>query len=31
MIFYRVGDDRIEIVHIIHAARDYEAILFPDG
>ena len=30
LIFYRVFGDRIEILHILHGARDYEAILFPD-
>jgi toxin ParE1/3/4 len=27
LIFYRECDDRIEIIHILHGARDYEAIL----
>ena len=30
LIFYRLKDDAIEIVHVIHGARDYEAILFPE-
>jgi addiction module RelE/StbE family toxin len=30
LIFYRVEDDRIAIVHILHGARDYEALLFPE-
>ncbi len=29
LIFYRVEDDRVSIVHILHGARDYEALLFP--
>jgi len=29
LIFYRVVDDTIEILHILQGARDYEAILFP--
>jgi len=29
LIFYRVGEDVIDIVRIIHGARDYEEILFP--
>ena len=29
-IFYRVEDDRIVIVHVLHGARDYEALLFPE-
>jgi plasmid stabilization system protein ParE len=28
LIFYRVGDGRVEIVHILHGARDYEPLLF---
>lgn len=30
LIFYRVEDDRITIVHILHGARDYSPLLFPD-
>ena len=30
LIFYRVGADAIEIVHILHGARDYEPLLFPE-
>ena len=30
LIFYRVRGDRIEILSILHGARDYEALLFPD-
>lgn len=30
LIFYRIGPDTIEILHILHGARDYERILFPD-
>jgi plasmid stabilization system protein ParE len=30
LIFYRVEDDRVSIVHILHAARDYEALLCRD-
>jgi len=30
LILYRVDDERISIIHILHAARDYEALLFPD-
>lgn len=28
LIFYRVGEDRIEILHVLNGAQDYEAILF---
>lgn len=31
LIFYRVREDAVEIVHVLHGARDYEAILFPDA
>jgi toxin ParE1/3/4 len=30
LIFYRVGVDAIDIVHILHGARNYEPILFPE-
>ena len=30
LIFYRIDDDRISIVHILHGTMDYEAILFPE-
>jgi toxin ParE1/3/4 len=30
LIFYGVSDDSIEILHVLHGARDYETILFPD-
>jgi plasmid stabilization system protein ParE len=29
LIFYRVGTKAIEVVHILHGARDYEPLLFP--
>jgi len=31
LIFYRVGSEAIEVLHILHGARDYEPLLFPDG
>ena len=31
LIFYRIEADRVSILHILHGARDYEALLFPDG
>jgi toxin ParE1/3/4 len=31
LIFYRLVGETIEILHILHGARDYEAILFPGG
>jgi toxin ParE1/3/4 len=30
LIFYRIGDDAVEVLHVLHGARDYEAILFPE-
>ena len=30
LIFYRIADDRIEVLHVLHGARDYEPILFPE-
>ncbi|PJG50256.1 plasmid stabilization protein [Bradyrhizobium forestalis] len=29
LIFYRVGRDAIEVIHILHGARDYEPLIFP--
>ena len=31
LIFYRVGDDRITILHLLNGTMDVDAILFPDG
>jgi toxin ParE1/3/4 len=28
LIFYRIADDRVFVVHILHGARDYEPLLF---
>jgi toxin ParE1/3/4 len=30
LIFYRVSDHTIEVIHILHGARDYERLLFPE-
>lgn len=30
LIFYRVGENRLTVIHILHSARDYEALLFPE-
>jgi len=30
LIFYRVDEDAIEVIHILHSARDYESLLFPE-
>lgn len=29
LIFYDVGADAVEILHILHGARDYAQIIFP--
>jgi len=29
LIFYRLSGETIEVLHVLHGARDYEAILFP--
>jgi len=31
LIFYRVGTEVVEVAHILHGARDYEPLLFPEG
>jgi toxin ParE1/3/4 len=31
LIFHRVGTEAIEVVHILHGARDYEPLLFPEN
>lgn len=30
LIFYRIVDETVEILHIVQGARDYDAILFPE-
>ena len=30
LIFYRVGADQIDVIHVLHGARDYESWLFGD-
>jgi toxin ParE1/3/4 len=31
LIFYRIAEDIIEVLHVLHGARDYEPILFAGG
>lgn len=31
LIFYRVEAEQVTIIHILHGAQDYEALLFPQG
>lgn len=30
LIFYRVTPELVEVIHVLHGARDVDAILFPD-
>jgi toxin ParE1/3/4 len=30
LIFYRIEPDQVTVIHVLHGARDYEALLFPD-
>jgi plasmid stabilization system protein ParE len=30
LIFYRIAADRVEVLHVLHGAQDYEAVLFPE-
>lgn len=30
LIFYRINDTEVEVLHILHGARNYEPILFPE-
>lgn len=29
LVFYRVSPETVDVLHILHGARDYEPILFP--
>jgi toxin ParE1/3/4 len=31
LIFYRIREEAVEIIHILHGAMDYEPLLFPDS
>ncbi|WP_400769598.1 type II toxin-antitoxin system RelE/ParE family toxin [Methylosinus sporium] len=31
LIFYRIGRETVEVVHVLHGAMDYEPLLFPEG
>jgi toxin ParE1/3/4 len=31
LIFYRVGTDAVEILHVLHGAMDYEPLLFSEN
>ena len=30
LIFYRIEGETVQILHVLHGAMDYEAILFPE-
>jgi toxin ParE1/3/4 len=30
LIFYRIAADTVDVLHVLHGAQDYEAILFSD-
>jgi len=30
LIFFRIVGDTVEVTHVLHGARDYERLLFPD-
>ena len=30
LIFFRISMDRIEVIHILHGAMNYEPVLFPE-
>ena len=31
LIFYHIGADTVDILHVLNGAQNYEAILFPDA
>jgi plasmid stabilization system protein ParE len=31
LIFYRIGIDTVDVLHVLHGALDYAALLFPEG
>jgi toxin ParE1/3/4 len=31
LIFYRADPREVVVIHVLHGARDYEPILFPEG
>lgn len=31
LIFYRINENQIEVLHVLDGARDYESLLFPDS
>jgi toxin ParE1/3/4 len=31
LIFYRIGVETVDVIHVLHGAMDYEPSLFPKG
>jgi toxin ParE1/3/4 len=31
LIFFRIGIETVDVIHVLHGAMDYEALLFPEG
>ena len=31
LIFYRIGAEQVDVLHVLHGAQDYEAWLFDEG
>lgn len=31
LIFYRIADGQVDVLHVIHGARDYERLVFREG
>lgn len=31
LIFYRIGIETIDVIHVLHGAMDYEPLLLPEG
>lgn len=29
LIFYRIGNETVDVIHVLHGAMDYEPLLFP--
>jgi plasmid stabilization system protein ParE len=30
LIFHRIAEESVEVIHVLHGARDYEPLLFPE-
>jgi plasmid stabilization system protein ParE len=31
LIFYRIGIDTVDVLHVLHGVMDYATLLFPEG